>query len=80
MESGVHSSLYSNCHHQIIYGRFNLKIYYPHPYEHQIWHYKKAKIDLIQQAIHEFNWERDFDGKNIHEKVSILNNTVNNLL
>ena len=50
MESIVHSSLHSNCHHQIIYARFNLKIYYPLPfYEHEIWHYKKVNIDLIQK-------------------------------
>ena len=29
IESGVYSSLHSNCHHHIIYARFNLKIYYP---------------------------------------------------
>ena len=26
MESGVHSSLHPNCHHQITYAKFNLKI------------------------------------------------------
>ena len=31
MESGVHSSLHANCHHQIIYAKFNLKIYDPPP-------------------------------------------------
>ena len=36
MESGAYSSLHSNCHHQIIHARFNLKIYYPPPYELQI--------------------------------------------
>ena len=81
IESGVHSSLHSNCHHQIIYARFNLKIYYPPPpYEREIWHYKKANIDLIQQVIREFNWERSFYRKNISEKVSILNSTINNIL
>ena len=50
MESGIHSSLHSNCHHQIIYARFHLKIYYPLPfYERDIWHYKKVNIDLIQK-------------------------------
>ena len=29
MESGVLSSLHPNCHHQITYAKFNLKIYYP---------------------------------------------------
>ena len=91
MESGVHSSQHLNYQYQIIYTRFNLKIYYPpaHPfhsppplpnYEHEIWHYKKANIDLIQQAIREFNWKRAFHGMNINEKVSILNNTINNVL
>ena len=30
--------------------------------------------------IREFNWERAFHRKNINEKVSILNNTINNVL
>ena len=54
MESGVHLPLHSSCHHQIIYARFNLKIYYPPPYKHKIRYYKKANINLIQQAIREF--------------------------
>ena len=28
MESGVHTSLHPNCHRQITYAKFNLKIYY----------------------------------------------------
>ena len=80
MESGVHSSLHWNFCHQITYARFNLKIYYPFPYEREIWHYKNANIDLIQQAIRDFNWERAFHTKNINEKVPILNNTINNVL
>ena len=29
-ESGVHSSLHSNCHHSIIFAKFNLEIVYPY--------------------------------------------------
>ena len=29
IDSGVHASLHSNCHHQIIYAKFDLKIFYP---------------------------------------------------
>ena len=29
MNTGVHTSLHVNCHHQIIYAKFNLKIQYP---------------------------------------------------
>ena len=31
VDSGVHSSLHPNCHHQIIYSTFNLNICYPPP-------------------------------------------------
>ena len=54
MESWVHSSLHPNCHHQITYAKFNLKIHYPPPYKQEIWHYVKANVDHIGQAINEF--------------------------
>ena len=31
LESGVYHSLHQNCHHQIIFAKFNLKVYYPLP-------------------------------------------------
>ena len=36
MESGVHSSQHENCHHQLVYVKFNLKVWYPPPYEREI--------------------------------------------
>ena len=45
MESGVHSSLHENCHHQLVYAKFNLKVWYSPPYECEIWHYQHANID-----------------------------------
>ena len=30
IEYGVHSSLHLNCHHQIIFAKFNLEVIYPH--------------------------------------------------
>ena len=35
-ESGVHPSLHPNCHHQVIYAKFNLKVYYPPAYEREV--------------------------------------------
>ena len=32
-ELGVHSSLYQNCHHQISFAKFHLRIFDPPPYE-----------------------------------------------
>ena len=54
--SGVHSLLHENCHHQIIYAKLNLKIFYPPLYEREIWHYQKANIENIRKAIDQFPW------------------------
>ena len=45
LEFGVHHSLHQNCHHQIIFAKFNLKVY---PYERTIFHYSQANLDHIQ--------------------------------
>ena len=60
MESGVHSSLRQNCHHQLIYTKINLKVFYPPLYEREICHYQRANVDLIQQTTEEFSWEKSF--------------------
>ena len=80
VESGVHPSLHPNCHHQIIFAKFNLKIYYPPPYLREVWHYKEANADLIKRAINNFNWEKAFYNTNINEKVSLFNKTILNIL
>lgn len=38
-ESGVNLTLHSNCHHQIMYSKLNLKIEYPPPYARGIQDY-----------------------------------------
>ena len=65
--SGVYSSLYPNCHHQIIRAKFNLKIFYPPPYERVVWHYEDANNDLIQWSISQFNWERAVSNKGVNK-------------
>ena len=47
VDAGVHPSLHANCHHQIVYAKFSLKIHYPLPYEREVWHFQKADINLI---------------------------------
>ena len=48
--TGVHSSLHPICHHQKVFSNFNLKIYYPPPYERLIWKYEKANADLTKRV------------------------------
>ena len=50
MESRIHSSLHSNCHHQIVFAKFNLSIFYPPPYERSVWHYERANTELIRRV------------------------------
>ena len=58
MESGVHPSLNLNCHHQITYAKFNLKIHYPATSEGEIWHYDQANVDHIRKTVDLFPWEK----------------------
>ena len=76
MSSGIHSSLHQNCHHQIIFAKFNLKVHYPPPYEH----FKKANTGHIKRAINGFPWERSFANLDINDKVYLFNKTIKNIL
>ena len=78
VDSGVHSSLHPNCHHQIIYSTFNLNICYPPPYQQLVWDYKKADSNSIRKALDLVNWERLFDQKSIDGQIATFNDTVLN--
>ena len=80
VESSVYPSLHPNCHHQVVFAKFNLQIYYPPPYPREFWHYKQANTELIRRAITDFNWDRAFLNTNVNEKVSIFSSTILNIL
>ena len=80
MESGVHSSLYQKCRHQIICAKLNLNIHYPPPYERSILYYKYANTDLIQRAINYCPWERSLAEKNVKQNLYILAETIKNII
>ena len=80
IESGIHSSLHSSCHHQIVFAKFNLKICYPPPYSREVWHFKEVKPDLIRRTLNDFNWEIAFSNTNVNEKVCNFNKSVLNVL
>ena len=48
MESGVHSSLHPDYHHQITYAKFNLRIYCPPPYEREYDIMKKLTLITLE--------------------------------
>ena len=57
MESGLISSLYQNCQHQIVFARFNLKVVFSPPYEREVCYFQKANAGHSRKAINRFRWE-----------------------
>ena len=80
MESGIHSSLHSNCHHQIVFAKFNLSIFYPPPYERTVWYYERANTELIRRAIDQFDRVRAPSNVNVDEKVYFFTKTLLNII
>ena len=79
VDSGVHPSLHTNCHHQITYCNINLMIVYPPPYEHFVWDYKRANESAINAALNKVDWEFLFSNKSVTQQVIIFNRSVMNV-
>ena len=58
MEAGIHPSLQENCHHQIIYSKLDLKIFYPPMYKRIAWHHKYTKKELMKRFAENFDWNK----------------------
>ena len=74
--NGVHASLHSSRHHQIIHCTFNLNIVYPPLYQRLLWNYKRADFTIIQKALELVNWGRLLGNKNVDSQVLILNEII----
>ena len=79
-DSDVNSSLYPNCHLQIVFAKLNLDIVHPPPYLRKIRHCREANTRFIRRAIKQFNWERAFLNTSVNEKVDIFNRTIFNIV
>ena len=79
MHSSVHSSLHPNCHHKIIFAKFNLFIFYPPPHKPLAWHYQQANTDLIKRAIELFDWEKILSNLYVNKQVFVVNETIMNI-
>ena len=80
VDCGVHPSLHTNCHHQIVFAEINLKVFFPPPYERQIWHYKRADIFSIHAAINNFDWEMAFSNLDVENQVELFNTIILNIM
>ena len=66
-------SFHCDCHYQIICGKFNLKIFYPPPYERHILHYKHVNVDMVSMV---FDWNKAFLDKSTDKKLPISRVTL----
>ena len=80
MDSGVHHLLHSNCHHQKIYPKFYLKVFYPPPYERTVWHFSWAHSDHIKKAVNLFDWESSLNNLDVNEQVSVFNELIMSIM
>ena len=79
MDWGVHPSLHSNFHHQIIYAKFELKVFYRPPYERTMWRFSRVNSDHIKKVINLFDWESSLNNLNVNEQVSVFDETIMNI-
>ena len=79
VESGVLPSLHVKCHHQIIFSKLNLNVFYPPPYQRLVWDYKKVNIDCIRKALNSVDWVFDLSNKNVHQQAEYLNRILMNV-
>ena len=82
LSNEIHPSLHPNCHHQINYTKLCLNCPPPPPFERRVWHYRRAKEDLIRRAIHDFNWEEELDrlSDSPEEQVSLFDRIIMNIM
>ena len=69
-ESGVHASLFPRCHHQIIYAKVNLKVYYPP---------SKAELTKIKKSLSQINWHNALKDLNVNDQVEYLTSCILNV-
>ena len=76
---GVDVSIFDKCHHNIIYGKINIRVPLPPAYVQEVWDYQKANIENMKKAISNFDWNKAFENLSVDEKVDFLNKTLLNI-
>ena len=80
MDSGIHTFIHPNYHHQIVYAKLNLKIeYLPPLYEWFVWEYKNSNTQLLNRTTETFNWEKLRENKNVNEQLYLFNKATLNI-
>ena len=73
---GVNVSIFDKCHHNIIFGKVNIRVPLPPLYIHELWNYSQGNVENIKYAISNFNWSNAFGNLSVDGKVKHLNETL----
>ena len=76
---GVFLSIHQSCHHQIVFAKVNLKIFYPPRYTRRVWDYSNANHQAMNNVIDDFDWEKAFSNVNVHAQVKLFNEFLSNI-
>lgn len=61
------------CHHQTIFAKFDLRIFYSTPIERNVWHYKQGNTGLIIRTVDNYDWNRELGNASLIRQVSEFN-------
>ena len=81
IESGARPSLDPTCKHQITFCKLSIKNPRIPPFKRLVWHYDKAKRELINRAMAVFEWDRLLSLiPNPNAQVKFVNETILNII
>ena len=76
---GVDASIFDKCHHNIIYGKIDIRVPLQPKYVREVWDYSKADVQNIKKSIKDFNWGKTLESIPIDSKVDLLSETLLNI-
>ena len=76
---GIYLSIFEKYHHNIIFGKINIRILLPPSNVREIWDYRIANIKSMQKAIQNFDRVKAFGNLSVDGKVDVLNETLINI-
>ena len=72
-------SIFDKWHHNIIYGKINIRVSLPPTYVPEVWDYEKANTEHIKKTISNFDWNKAFENLSVYGKVDFLNKTLSSI-
>ena len=80
LESGVHTSLHEQCHHEIVFGELSIRHLTPPPYCRRIRFYDRADVLAIRKSIQMFHWRETIGGLSCpNQQVEMLTEILLNI-